>query len=94
MSWTYDPQTMKTTGNMKHLVTNMTNDDHTTRTLLVPKHVDGLLIIARGSTSNIDPEAQDLGSGHSQIRAFNITNQTSVYQYTTEGLRLGWGLRN
>jgi glucose/arabinose dehydrogenase len=72
----------------------MTNDDHTSRTLLVPQNVDGLILISRGSTSNVDFEAQFLSSGRSQIRAFNVTNATSPYNYTTDGLRLGWGLRN
>ena len=54
-----------------------------------------MLLISRGSTSNIDPEAESLASGHSQIRAFNLANVTSSgYQYDTDGLRLGWGLRN
>ena len=73
----------------------MNTEDHTTRTLLVSQMVDGMLVVSRGSTSNIDPEAAMLSSGHSQIRAFNLTNMTSTpYQYDTDGLRLGWGLRN
>lgn len=57
--------------------------------------VDGMLIISRGSTSNIDPAAALLSSGHSQIRAFNLSNITaSGYTYDTDGVRLGWGLRN
>lgn len=72
----------------------MTNNDHTTRTLLVPKHVDGMMVVSRGSTSNIDWDAQYLSSGHSQVRAFNMSNATDVYRYTDDGLRLGWGLRN
>ena len=57
--------------------------------------VNGTLLISRGSTSNIDPEAEMLSSGHSQIRAFNLLNITSDgYDFDTDGLRLGWGLRN
>jgi glucose/arabinose dehydrogenase len=44
--------------------------------------------------SNLDLLAEDITSGHSQIKAFNITNSTEAYEYDTEGLRLGWGLRN
>lgn len=43
---------------------------------------------------NLDTDAQVLSSGHSQIRAFNITNATQPYNYDSDGLRLGWGLRN
>ena len=77
------------------LVGDMTTSDHTTRTLLVPQKVNGLLVISRGSTANIDPEAELLSSGHSEVKAFNLTNITSAgYDFDTQGLRLGWGLRN
>ncbi len=77
------------------LVSNMNTEDHTTRTLLVSQKVNGTLLISRGSTANIDPEAEMLSSGHSQIRAFNLLNITSAgYDFDTDGLRLGWGLRN
>lgn len=73
----------------------MTTEDHTTRTLLLSQKADNILLISRGSTSNIDMLAEDLSSGHSQIKAFNLNNVTdSGYQFDTEGLRLGWGLRN
>jgi len=53
-----------------------------------------MLLVSRGSTSNLDALAEDITSGHSQIKAFNITNATSSYDYDTDGLLLGWGLRN
>ena len=54
-----------------------------------------MLFVSRGSTSNIDPLAEQLSTGHSQIRAFNLSNMTSsAYSFDTDGLRLGWGLRN
>jgi glucose/arabinose dehydrogenase len=54
-----------------------------------------MLLVSRGSTSNIDFAASMVSSGHSQIRAFNLNNMTGKpYQYDTDGLRLGWGLRN
>ncbi|KKY25735.1 putative soluble quinoprotein glucose dehydrogenase [Phaeomoniella chlamydospora] len=57
--------------------------------------VPSMLLISRGSTSNVDLEAADITSGHSQIKAFNLNNLTSgSYDYNTDGLRLGWGLRN
>ena len=73
----------------------MNTDDHTTRTLLLSQKVNGTLLISRGSTSNVDLDAEMLSSGHSQIRAFNVDNITqNGYNYDTDGLRLGWGLRN
>ncbi len=79
----------------KTLVTGMNTDDHTTRTLLLSQKVNGRLLISRGSTSNVDLDAKMLSSGHSQIRVFNVDNITqNGYNYDTDGLRLGWGLRN
>ena len=73
----------------------MANSDHATRTLLLSRKVPELLLISRGSTSNVDVETESLSSGRSQIRAFNTTNITShAYDFTTDGMRLGWGLRN
>jgi glucose/arabinose dehydrogenase len=73
----------------------MNTDDHTTRTLLLSQKVPGTLLISRGSTENIDLEAATLSSGHSQIRAFDLNNLTNnAYDYDTDGLRIGWGLRN
>ena len=79
----------------KTIVSNMSNTDHTTRTLLVSQKVEGMLLVSRGSTSNIDPLAEELSSGHSQVKAFNLSNITdSGYDFNIDGLRLGWGLRN
>ena len=73
----------------------MTNSDHTTRTLLLSQKVPDLLLISRGSASNVDLEAEDISTGHSQLKAFNLMNVTKDgYDFSTEGLLLGWGLRN
>jgi glucose/arabinose dehydrogenase len=72
----------------------MVNDDHTTRTLLLSKKAEGNLLVSRGSTSNLDLLAEDITSGHSQIRAFELGNDNPVYQFDTDGVLLGWGLRN
>jgi glucose/arabinose dehydrogenase len=74
----------------------MGGSGHVTRTLLLSRKVDSTLIISRGSDSNIDPAAADVTSGHSQIRAFNIGDLAGDqnYTYASDGLRLGWGLRN
>lgn len=80
--------------NQQIVVTNMTTTDHTTRTLLLPQSAPDLLIVTRGSTSNLDFESASLASGNSQVKAFNLTNATGTYDFNTAGLRLGWGLRN
>jgi glucose/arabinose dehydrogenase len=93
-SWSYDSST-RTSSNQQTIITNMETNDHTTRTLLLSRSVPGMLLVSRGSTSNIDIDAASLASGHSQIRAFNLNNRsTTAYDFDTTGLRLGWGLRN
>jgi glucose/arabinose dehydrogenase len=73
----------------------MAGSDHTSRTLLLSKKAPGLIVINRGSNSNIDPEASSITTGHSQVKAFNLTNATGTpYDFNTNGLLLGWGLRN
>jgi glucose/arabinose dehydrogenase len=74
----------------------MDNPDHSTRTLLLSKKVDGVILISRGSADNDDAGALSLATGRSQIKAFNLKNLSddSSYDYTTQGTRLGWGLRN
>ena len=94
-SWTYDGPSSSVSATNKTIVNGMNTDDHTTRTLLLSQKDDGMLIVSRGSTSNIDPIAEQLSSGHSQIRVFNLNNMSSSpYSFDTGGLRLGWGLRN
>ena len=94
-SWDYDPVASTVSSTNQTIVNGMSTSDHTTRTLLISEKVNGTLLVSRGSTSNIDPEAEMLSSGHSQIRAFNLNNMTdSPYDYNSDGLRLGWGLRN
>lgn len=71
------------------------SDGHVTRTLLLSKQVEGMLLVSRGSMSNLDPAAQDISTGVSTIKAFNISNMTdSAYNFAQDGLLLGWGLRN
>lgn len=72
----------------------MAGSDHTSRTLLLSRKAPGMMLINRGSNSNLDELAADISTGHSQIRAFNITNATQPYDFNTAGLLLGWGLRN
>lgn len=93
-SWEYNPATSSNTSAPRTLVTGMSTSDHTTRTLLLSRKVNGMMLINRGSTSNLDAEAENISSGHSQIKAFNLDNVTSPYDFNKDGLLLGWGLRN
>lgn len=94
-SWAYDPAAVAVSG-QRTLVQNMTNDDHVSRTLLLPKKAPGMLLVSRGSSSNMDDDAKDITSGHSQIRAFNISAvpDGKPYDYPSGGTLIGWGLRN
>jgi glucose/arabinose dehydrogenase len=75
----------------------MDNTDHTTRTLLMSQKEPGILVVSRGSATNVDTDADIFSTGHSQLRAFNVSNVTATsppYDFTTSGRLLGWGLRN
>lgn len=92
-SWPYNAQRGELDeDNRRTLVTNMSNSDHTTRTLLLSGNT---LIVSRGSDSNQDPDAEDLSSGHSQIRSFNLSSipDDSPMDFM-DGDLWGWGLRN
>lgn len=96
-SWSYDASAVSVGDTNQTLITGMSNDDHTTRTLLMSAKEPGILVVSRGSNSNIDLAAEDITTGHSQIRAFNVTNLTSIsqpYDFKSAGRLLGWGLRN
>ncbi|KAL2353962.1 hypothetical protein BJ546DRAFT_88896 [Cryomyces antarcticus] len=93
-SWAYDPASSRNSSGPSVIVNNMNTSDHTTRTLLLPNRAPGMLVVTRGSTSNLDLETLDVSTGHSQVKAFNLTNATATYNFDTDGLLMGWGLRN
>jgi glucose/arabinose dehydrogenase len=95
-SWQYNAQDGRVNGNPTTIIENMgVNEGHTTRTLLMSKKVPSLLLVSRGSAGNLDYETLDINSGASTIKAFNVTNMTSTaYQQPSDGMLLGWGLRN
>lgn len=95
-AWDYDAQAGTVSSTSRVLINNMSNNDLVTRTLLVSQKQPGYIIVSRGGTSDLS-EATVLGSGISQIRAFNLANLTSIskpYDFDTSGRLLGWGLRN
>lgn len=92
-AWSYDPSSGTVTGKPRTIVQNLGGTDHTTRTLLVTSN--NQLIVSRGSGENVDLRAQDISTGISQIKAFNMTTLPDTpYDYASAGTRLGWGLRN
>jgi len=93
-SWNYDAGSLKNTSAPQILVSNMSNTDHTTRTLLLSQKVPDMLLVSRGSNSNLDLLARQMNSGHSQIKAFNISSVKQPYDFSNSGTLLGWGLRN
>jgi glucose/arabinose dehydrogenase len=94
MSWPYDPASANVTGDSKTLITGMDNSGHSTRTLLLSRKAPGVLVVSRGSMDNVDPTAEDVNSGVSQIRSFDVSKGKTPVDYATSGTRLGWGLRN
>lgn len=54
-----------------------------------------MLLVSRGSQSNLDPLALDVSTGVSTIKAFNLSSSNnSAYNFAQQGTLLGWGLRN
>ncbi|KAH7151756.1 hypothetical protein B0J13DRAFT_470245 [Dactylonectria estremocensis] len=73
-SWTYDAVSASlSASSARTLVTNMSNSGHVTRTLLLSRQHPDLLLVSRGSEGNDDVAATDRDSGHSQLRAFNVS---------------------
>ncbi|MCJ1443437.1 MAG: hypothetical protein MMC23_003935 [Stictis urceolatum] len=94
-SYSYNPDQSTVGDDQKTLITGMEGSDHTTRTLLIPRSVDGQIVVARGSTENVDPQASDKSSGVSTVKTFNLTNvPNDGYEHNSSGTLLGWGLRN
>lgn len=77
------------------LVTNMYNSDHSTRTLLIPKAYQNLLVISRGSNQNLDYGAADIAAGRAMIKIFNLDSvPANGYDFDSQGSLAGYGLRN
>ncbi|ORY07803.1 soluble quino protein glucose/sorbosone dehydrogenase [Clohesyomyces aquaticus] len=95
-SWDYDAAETRNTSEPKELIGQMgAANGHVTRTILLLRKTEGMLLVSRGSQSNLDVAAQDISTGVSTIKAFNVTNVTdSAYSHPRDGLLLGWGLRN
>jgi len=96
-AWQYDADRGGVGAVPRAIVTGMANDDLVTRTLLISKKSPGSLVISRGSGEVNMAKAAVLSTGLSQIRVFDLSNFTTTskaYNFNTEGVVLGWGLRN
>jgi len=96
--WEYDPKSVAVIGGPITIASNMSNADHTTRTLLLQPqsgNASQYIIVSRGSESNQDEEAANLSSGRSQIRRFPLNGMPNGTGWAwSQGELLGWGLRN
>ena len=75
----------------------MSNNDLTTRTLVMSRKQPGMLLVSRGSAEDFDVDALDKSTGLAQLKAFDVSNLTSSsqpYNFNSQGRLLGWGLRN
>jgi glucose/arabinose dehydrogenase len=91
--WQYD-SAANSVSNQQTVVQNMSGTDHSTRTLLLAQRAPGMMVVSFGSLSNLDFSATNVDSGTASVKAFDLTNRSSTYTYQTDGLLLGWGLRN
>lgn len=71
----------------------MSSNDLVTRTLLLSRKSPNILLVSRGVPDGDELKAEALSSGLSQIRAFDLT-PSQVYDFSSQGQVLGWGLRN
>lgn len=72
ISWSYDAASQSLSGKNKTLITGMDNTDHTTRTPLMSQMQPGILLVSRGSATNVDANAEDISTGHSELRALSF----------------------
>ncbi|CAE6455272.1 unnamed protein product [Rhizoctonia solani] len=97
--WEYDPSSVAVVGNPVTIASNMSNSDHTTRTLILQPqsgNTSQYIIVTRGSESNLDEGAAEISSGRSQIRRFALNSSlpSGAGWAWEQGELLGWGLRN
>lgn len=106
-AWDYDAEGGRVVGEPRTVVANMSNSDLVTRTLLVSRKQEGMLVVSRGSAEDDAARSEDVSSGLSQVRAFDVSNLTAAddgarssppssdpYYFNADGIVLGWGLRN
>jgi hypothetical protein len=92
-AWPYNAESGEV-GEARRVIDLGGDGSHSTRTLLLPPNDPDYLLVSWGSNGNVDPQARDPTSGYSTVKAFDISDNSTVYQYATDGMLVGWGLRN
>jgi glucose/arabinose dehydrogenase len=85
-----------TVGTGKVIINNMSNQGtHPTRAIMVSKINPDIILVARGSNSNIDTATAQLSTGRAVIKMFSISQAAAApVDFNAGGETLGWGLRN
>ncbi|KAI1206080.1 uncharacterized protein F4807DRAFT_470490 [Annulohypoxylon truncatum] len=93
--WTYDPKSGNTSGSPVTIITGMANEDHVSRTLIIPPTRPDLLVVSRGSNSNLDYATINPATARSIVKVFDIMKvPNGGYDYAKDGWNAGYGLRN
>lgn len=94
-AWNYDASTTTVSPTSTLIVSGMDDHGHVTRTLIIPPKHPNLLLVSHGSNDNFDYGAADIKTARSCIKVFDTTIVPSGgYNYVTEGVQMGYGLRN
>ncbi|WEW56085.1 hypothetical protein PRK78_001520 [Emydomyces testavorans] len=95
-AWDYDAEARRVRSREPQVVVRgLENPGHSTRTLHYSAVGEGYLVVVRGSGGNIDLACGDISTGRCQMKAFSMQNiPRGGYNFTSSGIRLGWGMRN
>ena len=94
VSWPYTPSKASGPASTVIAVSQASNTQHITRTLLMAKKQKDTLIVTHGSEANFDLNSTDLSTGHCQIKSFPVLNNGTTQNFNKTGKLIGWGLRN
>ncbi|EEP79009.1 predicted protein [Uncinocarpus reesii 1704] len=95
-AWDYDAVARRVASSEPEvIIRGLDNSGHSTRTLHYSSGLGDYLVVVRGSAGNIDLECGDISTGHCQMKAFDMQQiPRGGYNFTADGIRLGWGMRN
>ncbi|KAI1452489.1 hypothetical protein F4805DRAFT_472350 [Annulohypoxylon moriforme] len=93
--WVYDLKSGNTSGSPVTVISGMANEDHVSRTLIIPPNRPDLLIVSRGSNSNLDYATINPSTARSIVKVFDMMKvPIGGYDYAKDGWNAGYGLRN
>ncbi|KAB5522939.1 soluble quino protein glucose/sorbosone dehydrogenase [Coniochaeta sp. 2T2.1] len=93
-SWTYDPAA-RTATNQQTVVKGISTGIHSTRTMLVVPQAPNWVVLQAGSNGNWDYASGNPAAGRSIVKVFDMSKVPSGgWNYNTDGVVLGYGLRN